>query len=283
MAIIDKLTAVADAIRGKTGKAEKMSLDQMPGEIEGIQTGGGDIKALVERTITEIEDDTIEVVGNSAFKGCTKLTTADFPNCKEVANAAFNGCTSLTSFNFDSVTFIAADAFGGAFPGVELYIPGNPTIQYNGLAGTAMTSFYAPNLDNLGMQGMQYCASLTKVVMPALKDAPVNAFGASRALEIVDLTAVSHIGNAFQGCSALHTLVIRNTDKIVTFDGSLYSTKIASGEGYVYVPRVFLDDADETKDYRMATNWAAYPTQFRALEDYTVDGTVTGELDESKI
>ena len=38
MAITDKLAAVADAIRGKTGKAELMTLDQMPGEIEGIQT-----------------------------------------------------------------------------------------------------------------------------------------------------------------------------------------------------------------------------------------------------
>lgn len=245
--------------------------------------GGGDIKALVERTITEIKDDTIEVVGNSAFKGCTKLTTADFPNCKEVAGAAFNGCTSLTSFNFDSVTFIAADAFGGAFPGVKLYIPGNPKIQYNGLSGIAMTEFYAPNLDNLGVQGMQYCASLTKVVMPALKDVQMNAFNSNRALEIVDLTAVSHIANAFAYCSALHTLVIRNTDKIVTFDGSLYYTKIASGEGYIYVTRAFLDDNDEAKDYRRATNWSTTGTQFRVLEDYTVDGTVTGELDESKI
>lgn len=43
MAITEKLGAIADAIRGKTGKAEKMTLDQMPGEIEGIQAGGGDI------------------------------------------------------------------------------------------------------------------------------------------------------------------------------------------------------------------------------------------------
>ena len=41
MALTEKLKAIADAIRGKTGKAEEMTLDQMPTEIEVIQSGGG--------------------------------------------------------------------------------------------------------------------------------------------------------------------------------------------------------------------------------------------------
>lgn len=43
MALTDKLTAIANAIRGKTGKTDALTLDQMPGEITGIQAGGGDI------------------------------------------------------------------------------------------------------------------------------------------------------------------------------------------------------------------------------------------------
>jgi hypothetical protein len=39
MALTDKLTAIADAIRAKTGKTDALTLAQMPGEIEGIQTG----------------------------------------------------------------------------------------------------------------------------------------------------------------------------------------------------------------------------------------------------
>ena len=41
MALTDKLTAIADAIRGKTGGTEALTLDQMPTEIAGIETGGG--------------------------------------------------------------------------------------------------------------------------------------------------------------------------------------------------------------------------------------------------
>lgn len=41
MALTDKLVAIADAIRGKTGGAEPLTLDQMATEIAGIQAGGG--------------------------------------------------------------------------------------------------------------------------------------------------------------------------------------------------------------------------------------------------
>ena len=38
MALTEKLTAIADAIRVQSGKAEKLTLDQMPGEITGLQS-----------------------------------------------------------------------------------------------------------------------------------------------------------------------------------------------------------------------------------------------------
>lgn len=41
MSINSKMTAIADAIRDKTGKTEEMTLDQMATEIAAIETGGG--------------------------------------------------------------------------------------------------------------------------------------------------------------------------------------------------------------------------------------------------
>ena len=41
MALTDKLTSIADAIRGKTGKTDEMTLDQMATAIASIETGGG--------------------------------------------------------------------------------------------------------------------------------------------------------------------------------------------------------------------------------------------------
>lgn len=42
MALINKLSAIGDAIREKTGKEDLLTLDQMPEEIKGISGGGGD-------------------------------------------------------------------------------------------------------------------------------------------------------------------------------------------------------------------------------------------------
>lgn len=55
MALTDKLTAIADAIRDKTGKTNTMTLDQMPTEIENI--GGG---YYISKSVT-IEDGYISI------------------------------------------------------------------------------------------------------------------------------------------------------------------------------------------------------------------------------
>ena len=63
MALIDKLTAIANAIRGKTGKTGELTLDQMATEIAGISGGsGGPLQAKTaypshsEQIITPDED-----------------------------------------------------------------------------------------------------------------------------------------------------------------------------------------------------------------------------------
>ena len=112
------------------------------------------------------------------------------------------------------------------------------------------------------------------------------AFYGCASLTNVDLPAVTEIENdAFNGCTILTVVVLRNESHVCNLSdtNAFADTPIASGTGYAYVPRAWLSDDDETKDYRRATNWSTYASQFRALEDYTVDGTITGELDETKI
>ena len=51
MALTDKLSAIGDAIRVKTGKTDLIPLDQMPTEIASIQSGGGATMKTVEGTL----------------------------------------------------------------------------------------------------------------------------------------------------------------------------------------------------------------------------------------
>ena len=45
MALTNKLTAIANAIREKTGTTNKLTLDEMPTAISNISSGGGDLPA----------------------------------------------------------------------------------------------------------------------------------------------------------------------------------------------------------------------------------------------
>ena len=98
-------------------------------------------------------------------------------------------------------------------------------------------------------------------------------------LSSVDLKSVTTIGRyGMYGCENLSSLIIRGSTVCVLFHlEAISASGISSKNGFIYVP------SDLVESYKTATNWTRYASQFRALEDYTVDGTITGELDESKI
>lgn len=98
MALTDKLTAIGDAIREKTGGTELLTLDEMPNEIASITTGGGD---LPEEALT--------ISGNCSYRFCengwnwfieeygNQITT----NNITYASNMFDGCSELENIPFD--------------------------------------------------------------------------------------------------------------------------------------------------------------------------------------
>ena len=106
-------------------------------------------------------------------------------------------------------------------------------------------------------------------------------------LEIADIGQITSMKKyqTFYGCNKLKTLILRNNAQVLSlshgnvFDGSSLDTDGTGGT--VYVPRALIES------YQTATNWstlyAAGTCTFLPLEDYTVDGTTTGELDWDKI
>lgn len=79
-------------------------------------------RRIVERTITEFEDDEIEVILDSAFKSCRALTSVSFPRVTTIHKSAFESCSALTSASFPSVTEIWYDAFKSCNALIKLYV-----------------------------------------------------------------------------------------------------------------------------------------------------------------
>ena len=83
MALTNKLTAIADAIRGKTGKTGELTLEQMATEIAGIETGGGGDQSagLVDGTLTVYESTEVTQIRTYAFYYHPTLKRVAIPNC----------------------------------------------------------------------------------------------------------------------------------------------------------------------------------------------------------
>ena len=211
---------------------------------------GAVIDSIINRTITEFKDDSIITVGQYSFYGCASLQSVKLPNAIRVGAHAFSECPALA----------------------ELDIPSVKTL------GDSFTTI----IQNSG---------ITHLRLPSVHTLKTNALRAAASLKCVDLPICTTIGSyCFAMNTSMTTLILRSEtictlDNVNSFLGTYQGnyTPIGKGEGYIYVPKALLSDDDATKDYRRATNWAEYSSQFRELEAHTVDGTITGELDESKI
>lgn len=250
MALTDKLTAIGDAIREKTGSTAKLTLDQMVDEIEGI-SGGGVNEAeigLLEGGLESYTNDRVTTVGKYSFYNST-VKHVSFPNATAIGNSAFQKCANLLTIDVPNVNNLQS---GGIFKEC-----------------TSLTSISLPKVKSVNSGGSMFatCTSLVDVDLPIVADlGSMSCFQGCTALKKLDLPSATAIsgGTVFSGCTSFETLILRNTTNIVTLSGSnnFTNTVIAAGTGSIYVP----DDLVES--YKAATNWATYADQIKPLSEY---------------
>ena len=76
--------------------------------------GSGDnstLDALIDRSLTSINNNRVTHIGSSAFLDCAYLTTAVFPSALRIGGGAFTRCSGLTTTFFPLVTTIGSNAF----------------------------------------------------------------------------------------------------------------------------------------------------------------------------
>ena len=213
------------------------------------------IDSIIDRTIAEFKDNKLTDIGKYAFYKCAALTNVDIPNVTRINGNAFEGCTSLVSLNAPSVTN-----------------QGLTWEQYQFKGCTALESANLPALLAAKSYMFDGCSSLTNIVLPKATSVEAVAFQNCKNLKIADFLSLSSFAwNTFQG-SSVTAVLLRNTARIATLSHAM----MTGVTGYFYVPKTMADGSDGVAAYQSATNWSAFADKFRALEDYTLDGTVDG-------
>ena len=205
------------------------------------------------RTVDTIGDEALtnSIIDRSIAEIADDISTS-------IGDYAFLSCSKLTTASFKKVTSVGKGAFEYCFK--------------------LITADF-PVATNIKPDAFSKCEELTTVNFPAVTSIGSNAFAYCYKLTAVDFPSVTKIATyAFTSCSALTALILRSEAITDLWDAKAFgSTPIASGTGYIYVPSSLVDS------YKADAVWSTYAAQFRALEDYTVDGTTTGALDESKV
>lgn len=185
-------------------------------------------------------------------------TSIDSDVTKVIDNACYK-LTSLETVNLPKCTWIGPYSFGNC---------------------STLHTLNAPLCTSVSAYSFSNCYELLNLNLPKIGSILMNSFQNNYALQKADFEVVKSIAaNSFASCSSLITLILRKSDAICNLVNisAFTDTPIANGVGYIYVPSALIET------YKSATNWSTFANQFRALEDYTVDGTITGELDMSKI
>lgn len=204
--------------------------------------------SLVNRNVKIVTSDTVESIGNYAFYGCSNLLEANMPNVKRIGHSAFAGNYALTKVNYPLASTIDQQTFYCCINLIDVNLP---------LVWT------------LGTETFHKCYRLRKLDFMRVNTINESVFNSCKSLTMLVLRSNTKCrlrsANAFTDCCHMLGAV----DETYNPDGL--------HDGYVYVPSALV------ASYQADSVWTEAGVQFRALEKYTVDETVTGDMDWDKI
>lgn len=137
-------------------------------------------------------------IGDSAFAGCSKVTSIAIPgSVKSIGASAFSGCSGATSITISSgVTSIGTSAFSGCSSVTSMTIPGSVRSigdsAFSGCRGITSITI-SEGVTSIGAQAFENCSRISTITIP---------------------DSVTSIGqSAFFGCSALRSILIPTKDE----------------------------------------------------------------------
>ena len=209
-----------------------------------IRTAIGKLIQLIDNEGTEITEyivpNDVTSIGESAFRGCSGLTSVTIGNSvSSIGESAFNGCSGLTSVTIpNSVTSIGEYAFYNCNGLASVTIPNSVTSisnsAFNGCSG--LTSVKVPVTDFSA-----FCNNKVINIIRTAIGKPIQLID-NEGIEITEYIVpndVTSIGeSAFTGCIGLTSVTIGNSVSSIgesAFNGCSGLTSVIIGSGVLSI------------------------------------------------
>lgn len=282
-----QISAVADAIREKTGESGLLKIGDMPEKIKGIGAGV-DPNELLSQILAGTYSglDTLTYTGTDyswhIWQG--QEGTGSWLDTGFIYLLSFFKVKKLNVPNLERVQIKGFDGQGqGTTPTLEEIDAGNALhVEASNLSGLKKVNF--PEAEYLEDSGFFGCPKIKKIELPSIR-----YFNCTTATPFSDLTESDENGDTLGALSRLdfgagleslkydydstwttqpmqltganlRELILRTTSKVLEPVGYLPTAFTAEGgEGYVYVPGDLLESYKE--------QWANLTTHFKTLEE----------------
>ena len=215
----------------------------------------------------------------------SNINTLDIPNVVTAGSQCFGNCANLFEVTFPNMTRLRHSPGAG-------WVEGGPCTNSGNLVSASF-----PMLNDCygwGSDFISNCTQLEHFYAPLMDVIHHHDFYGCYKLEYLDLPSLRAMdGYPFVYCHSLKALMLRNNTlvelpadpknvfercyHILGHEHPMYNPEQKT-DGFIYVPETLLNE------YREATNWSGLkPEQFRAIEHYTVDGTLMGQVNWESI
>lgn len=202
-------TNIANAIREKNGANTLYKPKEMSEALRALLFN----KQLIERTIENLNDDTIISLGPYALAGCENLKSIELNNCTSIGVSAFLSCNSLENIILPEVSVI--QRLGPCLFNLKIVnMPKLLEAPAHFLEDCSATNLIFPALQKANEGAFSFILNLKNIDFPSLTETGRSAFGGNFDLETANLPNLLTVGSyCFQEDSNLLTI---NAPKITT-------------------------------------------------------------------
>lgn len=163
----------------------------------------------------------------------------------------------------DSITLVSYALTASSvtkFHGTNITLPAGARCFY----GSSVQECFLQSNSNNQINGLFSFSSLKKIVLvvPNNTQANYSICDGCSSLEILDITGTSGFQvSSFRNCTALKTLVLRNTSKMGIMNATIFTNStFASGGtgGTIYIPKTLYDHLGDgtSNDYKADSQWS---------------------------